>query len=530
MIYVVGSGPAGVSVATSLLAQGLRVTMLDAGVTLEADRITAVSRMRNTPPDAWDARDLARLREGMAATPRGVPLKHVYGSDFPYRDAEGLVPLERDGVDTAISLARGGFSNVWGSAVLPYDDTDMDAWPLASAELAPHYRAVLGFMPVSAVTDRLTGTFPLNDDAPRSVAPSRQAMAVLRDLEEHARELAGAGITFGRSRVAISPDTAAEPQCVYCGLCMYGCPHEQIYTSSNTLARLMTNSSFTYVPGVVAEHVEERGPIVRIRARRLRGGGLQRYDAERVYLACGPVSTSRLLMASLDLYDTPVGMLDSQYFLVPLLRYRGTEGVAQEALHTLAQLFVEVLDPQVSARRVHLQLYTYNDLYDATFQRMLGPAYGAFHGGVSQILNRMLLVQGYLHSDQSRRIELVLKRPTGATPPVLRMSAVAPAEPVSAPIRRLVRALHARRNAFRAVPVAPMLTVASAGRGFHSGGTFPMTRGTPGMLQSDVLGRPAGLRRVHAVDATVFPSIPATTITFSIMANAHRIGSLHHAA
>jgi hypothetical protein len=26
------------------------------------------------------------------------------------------------------------------------------------------------------------------------------------------------------------------------------------------------------------------------------------------------------------------------------------------------------------------------------------------------------------------------------------------------------------------------------------------------------------------VDATVLPSVPATTITFSVMANAHRIG------
>jgi choline dehydrogenase-like flavoprotein len=28
------------------------------------------------------------------------------------------------------------------------------------------------------------------------------------------------------------------------------------------------------------------------------------------------------------------------------------------------------------------------------------------------------------------------------------------------------------------------------------------------------------------VDASVLPDVPATTITFSVMANAHRIGSL----
>jgi len=65
-------------------------------------------------------------------------------------------------------------------------------------------------------------------------------------------------------------------------------------------------------------------------------------------------------------------------------------------------------------------------------------------------------------------------------------------------------------------------TLAEPGRGFHTGGAFPM-RDNPGPLETDRLGRPAGLRRVHAVDATVFPSIAATTITLTAMANAHRI-------
>ena len=49
-------------------------------------------------------------------------------------------------------------------------------------------------------------------------------------------------------------------------------------------------------------------------------------------------------------------------------------------------------------------------------------------------------------------------------------------------------------------------------------------REKPGAFESDCLGRPHGWTRVHAVDATVLPSVPATTITFSVMANAHRIG------
>ena len=60
---------------------------------------------------------------------------------------------------------------------------------------------------------------------------------------------------------------------------------------------------------------------------------------------------------------------------------------------------------------------------------------------------------------------------------------------------------------------------------FTAAAAFPM-RASPAAFESDLLGRPHGFTRVHAVDATVFPTIPSTTITFTVMANAHRIASL----
>jgi choline dehydrogenase-like flavoprotein len=50
-------------------------------------------------------------------------------------------------------------------------------------------------------------------------------------------------------------------------------------------------------------------------------------------------------------------------------------------------------------------------------------------------------------------------------------------------------------------------------------------RAEPGRFETDRWGRPTGFDRVHVVDATVFPSIPSGPITFSVMANAHRIAS-----
>ncbi len=45
------------------------------------------------------------------------------------------------------------------------------------------------------------------------------------------------------------------------------------------------------------------------------------------------------------------------------------------------------------------------------------------------------------------------------------------------------------------------------------------------VYSSDFLGRPAGLKRVHIVDAANFPTIAGSTIAFTIMANADRIAT-----
>ena len=90
-------------------------------------------------------------------------------------------------------------------------------------------------------------------------------------------------------------------------------------------------------------------------------------------------------------------------------------------------------------------------------------------------------------------------------------------------VRGLVYRLCKEARRLGGMPLPVMLKIAEPGRGFHSGGTFPMSQNPRG-FQTDLLGRLPGWKRVHAVDATVFPSIPATTITFSAMANAHRIG------
>jgi choline dehydrogenase-like flavoprotein len=510
-----------VACASALLDRGLEVTLLDGGLALESDRRALVDDLAASAPGAWPAASLAKLR-GSAPTLGGVQLKYAYGSDFPYRDAERLVPFENRGTATRPTLARGGFSSVWGAAVLPYRARDIADWPFGLAELEPHYRAACAMLAPSAVRDDLEEILPLYMDAPRPLRPSAQAEALLCDLEASAATLKADGIRFGRARLAVrAEDDARGPGCVYCGLCLHGCPYGLIYDASTTLAALRRRAGFRYVTDAVVERIEEAGGAVRlIGSTRTKGEPLY-FEAARAYLACGVVSTTRLLLASLEAFDRPVEIRDSQYFLLPWIRARGAGAAHEDALHTLAQVFIELSD-DAPAPSAHLQVYTYNDHYRALVERMLGPAAGLARRPTEALLSRLLLIQGYLHSSVSPSMRATLRQRGGRA--VLEIEARTQPDSRRA-LRRVTRRLLRHARAFRAVPILPLLQVAPPGRGFHSGGSFPM-RESPGPFECDRLGRPHGFTRVHVVDATAFPSIPATTITLSVMANAHRIGSM----
>jgi len=524
MIYVIGSGPAGVACASALLEGGAQVTMLDAGLELEPDRRRRLSDLQSVAFPSWDEASLRLLREGVEVSPGGIPLKLAYGSDFPYRDPIDQ-PMTTDGVHANASFARGGFSNVWGASVMPYRTEDMSEWPVTAEDLAPHYRAALKLMPFSARHDELEEIFPLHHDRPGRLASSKQAAEFLSDLELSKAALLSRGISFGTSRLALQSEVSnGKPGCVYCGKCLYGCPYELIYNSSHSLDRLSAHRSFTYRSGLVVEQLKENGSQVEISGRTAGDRAAFQIRADRVFVACGVVSTARIMLASLDAYDQPIQAIDNCYFLLPLLRYRSRPDAPDEPLYTVAQIFIEVLDKAVGPQTAHLQVYTYNELLGKEVQRMLGPIDRLVPDALRRsLLGRLLLIQGYLHSDLSAGIRITLRRAGHNHPPTLELARVENARTRPA-LSALKQRLWAERSSMRAFPLSPAMRVGEPGRGYHTGGTFPM-RENPGPFQTDLLGRPTGFSQVHLVDASVFPSLPATTITLSVMANAHRIGS-----
>ena len=311
-------------------------------------------------------------------------------------------------------------------------------------------------------------------------------------------------------------DSAEGTGCVHCGFCMYGCPYGCIYNAADTVRELRAEKNFTYQRDVVVTSVHENQEKVFITGFHRETRAPLAFEANRVYLAAGVIPTAQIVLRSQNTYDRPLVLRDSQYFLFPLLLARRTRDVQTETLYTLSQLFIELHRPEISRHSIHLQLYTYSDIIGQAVRQSLGP----LRFFAPQLEERMVIVQGYLHSDESPTIAMTLKR--GSEKDFLQLDAQQnPATRHT--VKKVLRELLSQTRRLGGILVPPMLQLAEPGRGFHCGGSLPM-RTSPGNFESDTQGRPHGWSRVHAVDASLLPAVPATTITFSVMANAHRIG------
>jgi choline dehydrogenase-like flavoprotein len=514
---VIGSGPAGVACASALLERGARVLMLDAGLTLEPERARVVADLAQKKSSEWPESQIAAVHGDSNTDVKSLPNKRLFGSDFPYRETSEKIPWRGRDVAVCPSLGFGGFSNVWGAAMLPLRDEDISDWPIKSSDLAEHYRAITELTGFSGRRDGLEPIFPLHTNSPVSLNPSRQAAAFLSGLERHGETLRARGWHFGQSRLGVrAVDSPRGTGCVACGYCMTGCVYGCIYNAADTVRDLQRRENFRYESDVIVTRLREKAGTVLIDGFRRRTGEAISFEAERVYLAAGVIPTAQIVLRSQGAYDRPLMLRDSQYFLFPIVRARGIPNVDSEALYTLSQAFLELFHPRVGPHPVHLQIYTYSDTIAAAVRGSLGP----LKMFARPILERLLIVQGYLHSDESSAIQMTLKR--DGTKDLLQLEAVINSGTGSA-VRRVLRELQVQRRALGGLVIPPMLQIAQPGRGFHCGGSLPM-RAQPGDFETDTLGRPRGWSRVHIVDASVLPTVPATTITFSVMANAHRIG------
>ncbi|TMV08442.1 GMC family oxidoreductase [Ruegeria sediminis] len=505
---VIGSGPSALATVEGILEKGRKVTVVDAGEKLEANRAALRDALGATKPDGWDDDTLAELRSRQHDITDSVAR---FGSRFALRSRDDVVFPANPNVVLQSSRAFGGLSNVWGAAVLPWAPGDLAGWPIAPADLQPHYTAIGSIVSIAgsaaSFDDILaTGDLPLA----RRLPATRQAEALLRRLKPTTTQ-GGAQFWPGPARQAAGPD------CLACGLCLYGCPYGQIFNSSEKMAAHLREGRIEYQQAEVVR-IRESGEGVTLDI----ADGRPPITGARVFVATGVLETARLMFESdRELAERGMVLRDSRHFFTPHLTTWGAGNISAAPHHTLALAFVELRDQAISPWTVHSQLYGWNNFYAREMFEKYGRNLGLLQPLFERVARRLIVVQSFLHSDHCAKIHL---QPARGDPQHRLSAEVVEADGFEDRVGRVRRAMarYLRRAGLIAITRAGQIGL--PGSSFHIGATLPMTK-SPRRGNTDALGRPHGAIRIHVVDASVMPAIPASTITLSVMANAHRIAT-----
>ena len=502
--------------------ESVQITIVDIGLQLETERQQLVSTLASYPLHEWDDQMIEGLsKESVHSKNRGVPEKRVFGSDFPFRNVGQLggVTVANGAPTSLISSAYGGFSNVWGSQIMPFTTSIFESWPVSAAVMRRHYETILRQIPFAGEEDDLAADFPLMRPPVALPAMSPRSLRVLNAYEKSRSKINDRGITIGKARLAFDATN-----CIRCGMCMTGCPYGLIYSAAQTFDALRSANRVTHHSGFLALKIVEEDNKVSVITKEIATGRMRGFEADRVYVACGAIGTTRLVANSLGLFDVDICMHESQQFVLPMLSAHATEDPRRKRDFTLNQFNMIVAPNGGSVDISQLHFYTFNPKFIDSLPSALR-ASSAERLQV-QLLRRLTVAFGYLPSWKSPRLHISVGSPSkDLSLPEFHISSGGAPAGHSRMLRTIMLRLIQSARLLDLYPVVPMLRLSAGGKSYHWGGSFPHTSDRSTAFSSDRLGRVGSWERIHLVDASVFPNVPAMTFGLTIMANAHRIAS-----
>jgi hypothetical protein len=521
-VLVVGSGPGGVNAAAALVQAGRRVMLVDYG-NRDAHYAPLIphrpfSEVRRTDPaqhrwllgDRFEGIPFGAVRVGAQLTP---PRLHVLA------DAAARIPVEADGFAVSMSLARGGLGAAWSAGVFPFTDDELAAMSLGLRDLRAHYDTVAERIGVAGARDDLERFFPSSPSMMPALEIDPSSSAVLARYGRRREELNAEGFFLGVARLAVATRAhRGRGPHGYLDLCYWADLDRSVYRPQWTLEELQAYPNFTYLDRRLVEGFAEEDGRVRLRATV--DGASETHEARALVLAAGTLGTAWLVLRSLGRYDTPVPLLCNAYSYVPTFNTAMLRRAARDRRYSLAQLTAVLRVPGGGGRIVQAQLFSYRSLLTFKLMKESPLAYRESLR-ILRVLIPDFAILGIHHEDRpAPGKHCVLRRASGGDRLEVHYRPDDAEERLHAADERLLL------RCFRRLGCLPLRTIRPGhGSSLHYAGTFPITPEERD-LTCDREGLLRGTRAVYLADGSIFPWIPPKGLTFNLMANADRVGTI----
>ena len=340
-------------------------------------------------------------------------------------------------------------------------------------------------------------------------------------LPARAAALNARGFFLGQTRLAVCTRAhRGRGPYDYLDLDYWADTDRAVYRPQWTLDELLPATGFTYLARRLVRRFTEQDGRVLVEAEDADSGAVEQHEARALVIAAGTFATARIVLRSLDRYDTAVPFVCNEYAYVPTLNLGMLGHAARDRRASLAQLTAMVQLEQPRRRVIQAQLFSYRSLLTFKLMKEL-PLPGRQSLRILRVLMPNFAILGIHHED----------RPTAGKTCVLRRGAAGAPDRLEITYRPTAEEQAVQRadermllRFFRSLGCIALKTIRPGhGSSIHYAGTFPITpHDAP--LTCDRDGRLRGTRAVYLADGSVFPWLPPKGLTFNIMANADRVG------
>ena len=521
-VLIAGSGASAVSAAWPLAEAGLRVLMLDTG---ERDTVYTPDvppedflSLRRTDPEQhryflggeFEGIPFGSVRVGAQLTP---PRQHLA------RGSDALYPKNiEDGFQALEATSLGGLAAAWGASSTPFTDEEMDGWPIGRRELQPHYDAVTARTGICGTSgDDLAGIF---GDSPGLLPPAHQdrnAREVHRLYMHRRARLHALGFLAGHPRLAFATRRfRGRGPARYLDMEFWADKDEAVWRPVYTLRELERFPNFEYREATRVLSFEESTDGVAVHAEDIREKRASTVQARHLVLAAGALGSARIAAESLRGWDTPLPLVSNPYTYYPVIVWRRAGRAVERRRHSLTQLLAYFRAPG-DDEWIQAQFYSYRSLL--MFKLMKESPLP--HREARELLRYWMgsfMIVGVHHPDRPHEGKSVRLGPDGRLTISYR--------PTAGEERLRRRREQDLVRAVRLLGCIPVKRIDPGhGSSIHYAGTLPMAR-KPGPWQIGTAGCLYGCRHVTVADGSGFPHLPAKGLTFTLMANASRIGTL----
>lgn len=429
-----------------------------------------------------------------------------------YAEALGIDAKDFDVIG---SLASGGLTNAWGAGISTYTSEELKNFPEAARDLSQEYAIVAQRIGVSGgsnddVSSKLGLSSPVQP--PHALHPMGQYLQ--EQYTRHRSKLTTQGFAMGRARLAVLTEPFENRlECNRSGMCLWGCKREAVYSARHDLELLKRRPNVIHLSGTMVESIRRLQNGWALDVLELRTRNRRSIHAPRVVLAAGTIATSKLALALLQHYDKPVRLHSNPTaafaLFFPSLLGSELAQTASLAHHT----FTLQSQPDYDSSGF---LFPTLGIPMSEFATRTPFGLRSSIGVLAWLLPAMTIGNIFFDSRLSNH-KLKLKSDgtleiTGGFHESFQGQRINAGKKLSRAFRTM-----------RSFVMPGSFNAGTPGSDVHYAGTFPMSDTTE-PLKTSGIGELPGLHGIHLVDGAILPVLPGKPHTFTIMANATRIG------